>query len=448
MTSTDDSRLNEEQLYRKVIWRLLPVLMTGYVLAYLDRVNIGFAKLQMQSDLHLSDAVYGLGAGIFFIGYVLFEVPSNMVMAKVGAKLWISRIMITWGAISAATLFVNSETSFYALRFLLGVAEAGFFPGVILYLSQWFPAAYRARVTAYFYVAIALSSALGGPISGWIMVTMHGHSGLSGWQWLLLLEGIPSCLFGFFVLAYLDNSIAKAKWLSAAEKNVLQQRLDAENQAGPQATLAELLRWPRLWLFGVVNFSIQVGIYGVSFWLPQLIKNTGVKDLIMVGALSSIPWSIAAVGMVIICRSSDRSNERIKHLLACTIAGSAALAFLPSISSSTWPAMSALSIATLGILTALPLFWTIPAKFLTPASAAVGIAFINTIGSLGGFVAPYLVGYLRDATGSTAAGIYGLSAILIAGSMLAAFTARGLPARITAIGNSRPTAPQPVVSET
>lgn len=288
----------EKILYAKVFSRLLPILVVCYIVAFLDRVNIGFAKLQMQTDLAYSDAVYGLGAGIFFLGYVLFEVPSNLALAKFGARRWIARIMISWGILSMSFAFVSGETSFYILRFLLGVAEAGFFPGVILYLSQWFPQRYRAVTAAIFYTAIPISAAIGSPVSGLIMAKMAGLYRMSGWQWLFILEGIPSIVCGIWVVFRLTNSVRDAAWLSTPEKDLIERNIVNERCPARAARIWQLMAHPVLWIAGLVNFTIQAGIYGVSFWLPQLVRNTGIKDVLEVGLLSAIPWLITIPGML------------------------------------------------------------------------------------------------------------------------------------------------------
>jgi D-galactonate transporter len=410
--------VGEDGVYAKVSWRLVPFLFLCYVVAYLDRVNVGFAKLQMMSDLRLSETVYGLGAGIFFIGYFLFEVPSNVILAKTGARIWIARIMITWGLISGAMMFVNTPTMFYVMRFFLGVAEAGFFPGVILYLTYWFPAARRGRIVALFMSAIALTGVIGGPLSGWIMQSMAGRNGLAGWQWLFLLEGIPSVIVGIWVLFYLDDSVRKAQWLSEDEKRLLERNLAQEDQTKVHLPLAKTLASGPVWLFAAIYFCAIMGLYGISFWLPQLIKNTGVKDVVNVGLLTAIPYGCAAFGMVLLARHSDRTGERRWHLALSSFAGAAGLAASALLSSSTLYSMIALSVATTGILATLPLFWTLPTGYLTGVAAAAGIALINSIGNLAGFVSPYMVGAIKDATQSTSIGMYVLAASLVLGGVL------------------------------
>ncbi|MCS0464608.1 MFS transporter, partial [Burkholderia mallei] len=296
----------EAATYRKVSWRLAPLLLLCYVVAYLDRVNVGFAKLQMAADLHLSDAVYGLGAGIFFIGYFLFEVPSNVILHKVGARVWIARIMVTWGIISALTMFVSTPAMFYTMRFLLGVAEAGFFPGVILYLTYWYPAHRRGRMTTLFMTAVALSGVVGGPISGYILKTFDGMNGWRGWQWLFLLEGVPSVLVGILLLFALDDGIAKAKWLDGDEKALLSRNVAAEEARKEDLPLSAVFASPRVWLMGFIYFSFVMGLYGVGFWLPTIIKSTGVTDAFAIGLLSAVPYAAAVVAMLAVARSADR----------------------------------------------------------------------------------------------------------------------------------------------
>lgn len=408
----------EEKTYAKVTWRLIPFLFLCYVVAYLDRVNVGFAKLQMLSDLKFSETVYGLGAGVFFIGYFLFEVPSNIILSKVGPRVWIARIMITWGVISSAMMFVSSVESFYILRFLLGVAEAGFFPGIILYLTYWYPAHRRGRIVALFMTAIAFAGVIGSPLSGWIMKTFAGVNGWAGWQWLFLLEGAPSILVGIWVLFYLDDSVSRAKWLSQDEKLQIEHDIAADEQGKQHMTLGQVFSNGKVWMLSLIYFSFIMGLYGVSFWLPQLIKSTGVKDVLDIGLLTAIPYSVAAVVMVLMARSSDASGERRWHVAIAALLGAAGLTVSAVYGSNTVIAMMALSVATAGILSTLPLFWTLPTSYLVGTAAAAGIAMINSIGNLAGFVSPYMVGAIKDATQSTALGMYCLAGSLVIGAVL------------------------------
>ncbi|CAN7231071.1 putative metabolite transport protein NicT [compost metagenome] len=408
----------EDATYRKVSWRLVPFLLLCYVVAYLDRVNVGFAKLQMLNDLQFSETIYGLGAGIFFIGYFLFEVPSNVILHKVGARIWIARIMITWGAISAAMMFVTTPTMFYVLRFLLGIAEAGFFPGIILYLTYWYPANRRGRTTTFFMTAIALSGVIGGPLSGWVMQSFHGHNGWSGWQWMFLLEGIPSILVGLWVLAYLDDRITHAKWLSPQEKALLERNIASEDAHKEDPPIRTVMSSPRVWLMSAIYFCFVMGLYGVSFWLPTIIKQTGVKGALDIGLLTAIPYGCAVVGMVLVAYSADRSGERRWHIALPALAGSLGLLLSVQWHNDTTLAMVALTLATIGILTTLPLFWSLPTSFLAGTGAAAGIALINSLGNLAGFLSPYAVGWLKDLTHSTDSGMYLLAACLVVGAAL------------------------------
>ncbi|RKP57652.1 MFS transporter [Pararobbsia silviterrae] len=409
----------EEATYRKVAWRLIPLLLLCYVVAYLDRVNVGFAKLQMSNDLHLSEAVYGLGAGIFFVGYFLFEVPSNLILHRVGARLWIARIMVTWGIVSGLTMFVTTPGWFYVMRFLLGVAEAGFFPGVILYLTYWFPAHRRARITARFISAVALSGIVGGPLSGFILKTLDGVNGWHGWQWLFLLEAVPSILVGVLVLLWLDDGIRDAKWLTANEQTLLARNLERDEIAKDVQAPRELFANPLMWIICIMHFAFVMGLYGVGFWLPTLIKGIGVADPFKIGVLSMIPYVVAVIAMIGVAKSADLRRERRWHLAVPGLVGAAGLVASVLLAGNAPLAMVALTIATAGLLTTFPLFWCLPTAMLTGAAAAAGIAFVNSIGNVAGFLGPYAVGWLKDATGSTAAGVYMLAAFMTFGALLA-----------------------------
>ena len=416
--TSENSKTFEESTYRKVMWRLLPFLLLCYVVAYLDRVNVGFAKLQMLTDLNFSETIYGLGAGIFFIGYFIFEVPSNVILHRVGARVWIARIMITWGILSALMMFVTTPTMFYVARFFLGAAEAGFFPGIILYLTYWFPAERRGRVTATFMTAVALSGVIGGPLSGYIMKNMTGMNGWAGWQWMFLLEGIPSVLIGIAVLFYLDDRISHAKWLTDAEKALLQRNIKAEEGAKKDLPISQTLTSGRVWLMGLIYFSFVMGLYGISFWLPTIIKATGVKDVLDISLLTAIPYGFAVVAMVLVGRSADRHQERRWHVAIPGLLGALGLVLSVMWRGDTVLAMAALTLATMGILCTLPLFWSLPTSFLVGAGAAAGIALINSLGNLAGFVSPYMMGWLKDMTKSTDAGMYVLATSLVVGALL------------------------------
>ena len=409
----------EEATYRKVAWRLTPLLMLSYVVAYLDRVNVGFAKLGMSADLGLSDAVYGFGAGIFFIGYFIFEVPSNIILHRVGARVWIARIMVTWGIVSMLTMFVTTPTMFYVMRFLLGLAEAGFFPGIILYLTYWYPAHRRGRMTTWFMTAIAISGVVGGPISGYILKSFDGANGWHGWQWLFLLEGIPSIIVGILVFIVLDDRISKAKWLTQEERELLERNIAAEDATKEDHAIGKVMLSPRVLMMSLIYFSFVMGLYGVSFWLPTIIKSTGVTDAFMIGLLSAIPFAAAVVAMVFVARSADRMRERRWHVAVPGFVGALGLVLSVVWAHDTMLAMTGLTLATMGILTTLPLFWSLPTSFLAGTGAAAGIALINSIGNLAGFLSPYAVGWLKQATATNAAGMYMLAAFMVLGGVLA-----------------------------
>ena len=403
-----------ERAIRTVTWRLVPALLLLYIVAWLDRVNVGFAALQMNGDLGFSATVYGFGAGVFFVGYAIFEVPSNLVLARVGARRWIARIMVTWGVIAVAMMFVRTATSFYVLRFLLGVAEAGFLPGIIYYLSYWFPAAQRARAVSIFMMGIPLAIVVGGPVAG-VLLAMDGLFALRGWQWLFLLEGAPAMLFGVLVWRYLPDGPRAARWLSSEGQDWLCSQIDAE-QAGATTRhgvgLKRALLHPTVWLLAAIMFACQTGSYGLTLWVPQIVKGlSGFSDL-EVGLISAIPYLGAAIGMVVIGMSSDRSGERVLHIaVPCAVA---AIGFAASgILSSPAPALIALTIAAIGDLGSRGPFWSLPGRFLAQSASAGGIALINMVGSIGGFVGPYAVGIVKDATGSFTGGLLFLAGLLV-----------------------------------
>lgn len=406
-----------ERTYRKVSWRLIPLLFICYIAAYLDRVNIGFAKLQMQNALHLSEAVYGLGAGIFFVGYFLLEVPSNVLLHRVGARKWIARIMISWGVLSAAMMFASSPVSFYVVRFLLGAAEAGFFPGIILYLTYWYPEARRARATSLFIAAIPFAGILGGPMSGWILKATNGIGGLAAWQWLFLLEGLPSIVLGVVVLFMLDDRVQAARWLSPDERALIARDIAADESARSEGSAWTVLANPRVWLLSLVYFCFVSGVYGVSFWLPTIIKALGVADPLDIGLLSAIPWAFGVVAMYLAARSADRTGERRWHAAIAGAVGALGLVMSVACRADPTLSMMGLTLATMGIMASLPVFWGLPTAFLGGTAAAAGIAFINSIGNLSGLVAPYLIGLIKDATKSTDAGLHLLAALLLLGAV-------------------------------
>ncbi|BBT49918.1 MFS transporter [Acinetobacter baumannii] len=405
--------------YRKIAFRLMPFLMLCYFCAYLDRVNVGFAKLQMMSDLQFSEAVYGLGAGIFFIGYFLCEVPSNIVLHKVGARCWIARIMITWGILSGCFAFVQTEWQFYTLRFLLGVAEAGLAPGLLLYLTYWFPSYRRARMTVLWFIAIPISGMIGGPLSGLIMDRMSGVHGWFGWQWMFVIEAIPTVLVGLLVLAVLKDSVQEANWLTQDEKNLVKQELAQDNQHKEgHASVKEFIADKRLWLLAGIYFCVVMGQYAITFWLPTLIRNSGISDNWHIGLLTSLPYMCAIVVMILAGRSGDHFQERRWHLIIPMCAGAIALTFATLFASNLTLSLICLCIAASGVLTASSLFWMLPTNFLGGVSAAAGIAAVNSFANLAGFCSPYLIGWVTTNTGSNAIGMFLITAVLIFGASL------------------------------
>ena len=410
--------------YRKATWRLIPFIFICYLFNYLDRVNVGFAKLEMLDALGLSETVYGLGAGIFFLGYVAFGVPSNLILHRLGARRWIAVMMVVWGTLSACMLFVSSPVQFYVLRFFTGVAEAGFFPGIVLYFTKWFPAHKRGPVMALFMSAIPVSGLIGGPLSGWMLSHFaHGQGGMDGWQWLFLLQGVPTVLLGVGVWFYLSDGLQQAHWLTGAEKSAMHDALErdeAQRASGVHAvqSFGQVLRDWHVWMLGFIYFSIQMGVYAINFWLPSIIKALGFEDATTVGWLSAIPYLFAGVFMVLVGRSADRRRERRWHLVVPLLMALAGLLLAANFSSNTVIVMVGLSLATMGALTGLPMFWPLPAAFLGSAAAAAGLALINSMGQIAGFLSPFLVGWIKDATGSTDVALYILSSVLLVGAML------------------------------
>jgi ACS family tartrate transporter-like MFS transporter len=397
----------------RVTRRLIPFLFLLYILAFLDRVNVGFAALEMNQALGFGPAVYGLGAGMFFLGYCLFEVPSNLVLYRTGARVWIARIMITWGLAACAMMLVRTPWSFYLLRFLLGVAEAGFFPGIIFYLTQWYPARDRAHAYSWFLAAIPISGIVGGPLSG-ALLGLDGRLGLQGWQWLFLLEGIPSVLVGVLVLVLLPERPADARWLTSEEKASLESTLAAERVdvvAEHGASLGRALANGRVWWLGTVYFLIVAGLYAFSLWLPQLVKASGRLSNFEVGVITAVPYLVAAAGMVLVGRSSDRSGERHLHLALPALAAAGGFVAVALVRAPA-PLVAGLSVAAFGLLACLGPFWALPTAFLKDEAGAAGIALINSMGALGGFVGPYLLGIVKDRTGSFATGLLLLGAMV------------------------------------
>ncbi|HUK53439.1 MAG TPA: MFS transporter [Candidatus Binatia bacterium] len=408
----------EARTYRKVDLRLLPFVFLCYILAYLDRVNVGFAKLQMLKDLSLSDAAFATGAGIFFIGYFFFEVPSNVLLKKFGARTWIARIMISWGVISACMIFVKGTWSFYGMRFLLGLAEAGFFPGIIFYLTLWYPSRLRSVRTAWFVAAIAVSGVIGNPISGWIMDSLSGAMNLAGWQWLFLAEGIPSVLVGLWVIYYLDSSIEEAKWLAPEEKTLLASHLEAEDKTKTEHKLADAFASGKVWALCAIYFTLMIGLYGIAFWLPTIVKAFGVKGYLEVGLITAIPYAVAVVGMMLLSHHSDKTGERRLHYVANVTAGAAGLVLSGVFASNPVLAILFLSIGTLGVIGSMPLFWPLPSAFLAGTAAAAGIGIVNSVGNLGGYVGPNIPIWAKLISSDKSAALYIIAGVLMVGAFL------------------------------
>jgi MFS family permease len=405
-----------DALYGRLTWRLVPFFCLCFLAAYLDRVNVGLAKLQMLGDLGWSETVYGLGSGLFFVGYILFEVPSNLALQKVGARLWIARIMVTWGLASAAMMLVRTPAAYYGLRFLLGVAEAGFMPGVLYYLSTWYPLARRGRITAIFMIGIPLSSVVGGPLSGFIMKDFQGVAGLPGWQWLFLIEALPAILLGLLAAVILPASIRTTSWLSDGEKALLTANLDADHHGGEKHALLAALRDARVWLLGAADGTILLGLYSITFWLPTIIRRTGVSDPLQVGLLTAIPHLAGVAAMLLVGWHADLSHERRWHAAAPMLLGAAGLMASTLVSDNLAATVALLAVANAGILGAIPPFWCIPGTFLRGPAAAAGLALAGSIANLAGFFSTYLVGWLLDLTHTPAAALIAFGLCLIAGS--------------------------------
>jgi D-galactonate transporter len=409
--------------YRKITLRLIPFIFVCYLFNYLDRVNVGFAKLQMLDALQWSETVYGLGAGIFFIGYVLSGVPANLLLHRLGARRVIGTLMVAWGASSAALMFVTTPMEFYVLRFITGVFEAGFFPGIVLYFTRWFPSSRRGRVMGLFMSAIPISGVFGSPLSGWMMETFADHHGLDGWQWMFLLQGLPTVALGLLVYVLLNDGIEKARWLNDSEKRLLLAELAEDERQRRQISqsadaFASVLRNGSVWMLGLVYFCIQMGVYAINFWLPTIVKSLGFQSPLAIGWISAIPYFCACVFMIWIGRSADARKERRWHLSGPLLMGLCGLMLATQADGNAVIAIAGLSLATMGALSGLPMFWPLPTAFLGSAAAAGGLALINSLGQVAGFVSPFLVGWIKDTTGGTDVALYILSAVLLLGALL------------------------------
>jgi D-galactonate transporter len=409
-------------IYRKVALRVIPFLFICYLFNYLDRVNVGFAKLRMLDDLHMSEAVYGLGAGIFFIGYLACGVPSNLILQRLGARRWIAVMMVTWGLFSTALMLVKTPMEFYAIRFLTGAAEAGFFPGIVLYLSQWFPRAQHGRVMTFFMAAIPVSGVLGGPVSGWILAHFSaGAGGLEAWQWLYLLQGLPTMVLGALAWFLLSDGAKTASWLDEGEKAALRHRFAQDEAATPPtaaASMGQVVRTPAIWALGLVYFCIQSGVYAINFWLPTIIAGSGQSNPLTIGLMSAVPYFAAVLFMLGMGRSADRRNERRWHLAIPLMVGAIGLLIAAQTAGNPVASLTGMTLAAMGALAGLPLFWPLTHRYLSAPAAAGGLALINSIGQIAGFASPYLVGWIKTATGGTSLALMALAGAMVLGTIL------------------------------
>ncbi|REG50992.1 nitrate/nitrite transporter NarK [Paraburkholderia sp. BL6669N2] len=418
--SETDSCDDAQSVYRRIVWRLCPILFFSYVIACIDRTNIGFAKIQMQSEIGLTDTVYGFGAGIFFIGYFLFELPSNLFLQRYGARRWISRIMVSWGVVSILMCTVHSPLTFYILRFLLGVAEAGLLPGVIFFLLSWLPRVRRSRFIAIIYSGSALSGIIGGPLSGYLMGRLEHFGGLGGWQWMFVLEGLPALVLAAVLYFTLDDAPQDAKWLSSPEKELVIARLDTHPGPGARDTIGGALRSGRLWWLTFIYFSQAAGYVGMTLWLPSLIHSSGVKSVEKAGILSSLPYIAAIVMTYFVSRSADQRNEYRWHVIVPQLIAAVGLVSSTYFTHDTIASLFCLALALSGAIAAAPPFWALPSEFLRGTGASAGVALISATGNLGGFASPFLIGFVRDVTGRTEIALWIIAGILVAGAIAVA----------------------------
>ncbi|QXH33608.1 MFS transporter [Pseudomonas muyukensis] len=404
--------------HARVTWRLMPLLLVCYLFAHLDRINIGFAKMQMSADLGFSDTVYGLGAGLFFIAYALFGVPSNLALERVGPRRWIAALMITWGLLSSAMMGVEDAAGFYALRFLLGVAEAGFFPGILVVLNRWYPARRRAQVTALFAIAVPLAGVVGGPLSGAILQAFHDLGALRGWQWMFLIEGLPVVLLGLVVLKALPDSFEQVAWLSDAQKHALRTEMAGEERRKPVTSWRGLFRDGHVWLLVAVYFAVMLAVNTLAFWMPSLIHGAGIGSDGQVGLLSAIPYLAGCLFMLGCGRSSDRLAERRWHLCVPLLMAAAGIALAGLVPGSPVLVMAGLVVAGMGASAALPMFWQLPPAFLAGTAQVTGIAMISSFGSIAAFLAPYLIGWMRDTAASPGLALQVLAVAIMLGGLL------------------------------
>ncbi|MEN5126507.1 MFS transporter [Pseudomonas alloputida] len=411
----NDSHINELLLYRRVAWRIMPLAIICFLFSYFDRINISFAKTQMQQELGLSDAAYGLAASMFFVGYVLFEVPSSLGLKRYGAPAWICRIMVSWGLATAALVFAYTQYTLYFLRFLIGVMEAGFGPAILFYLACWFPRKHLAKMNGLWFLAVPLAGAVGGPAAGFLLGTMDGVLGLAGWHWLFLMSGLPCVLLGLLVLWKLDRDIEAAKWLSREEKDLLAENLAQDKRTAKPilGSIWRVLLTREVAIMAFIYYVVKTASYGLNFWMPHLIKSSGVQDMLWVGVLSALPYAVACIGMVLLTRHSDRTGERKRYLVYCLLAAAAGYLLACLFSDSPFAMMTALVLATAGTFIAIPIFWTIPQSTFSGLAIATGTAAINSVGQLSGIVAPVMVGKINDLTDSTYMGMLSIAPLIL-----------------------------------
>ncbi|WP_431484536.1 MFS transporter [Pseudomonas solani] len=408
----------DDLTFRRIGWRLMPLLLTCYLFAHLDRINIGFAKLQMSADLQFSDTVYGLGAGLFFIAYALFGLPSNIALERVGPRRWIALLMVTWGLMSTSMLLVESATGFYTLRFLLGVAEAGFFPGILVYLNRWFPAQRRGQMIALFAIAVPMAGVIGGPLSGSILDGFHDFMGLRGWQWMFLIEGLPVVLLGLLVWRALPDGFEQVAWLDAQQKDSLRQQMAGEERGKTITSFSGIFRDRNVWLLVAIYFAVMLAVNTIAFWMPALIHGAGIAQDRNVGLLSAIPYLAGCFFMVALGRSSDRLRERRWHLCVPLLMAASGLVLAGLFPDRVLPVMTGLLIAGMGASAALPMFWQLPPAFLSVRVQAAGIALVSAFGSIAAFLAPYLIGWMRDTTHSASLALFLLAFLIALGGLL------------------------------
>jgi MFS family permease len=407
-----------DRTHSTITWRLMPLLLICYLFAHLDRINIGFAKMQMSADLSFSDTVYGFGAGLFFVAYALFGVPSNMALDRVGPRRWIATLMVVWGALSTCMFLIDSPAQFYVLRFLLGVAEAGFFPGILVFLNRWYPAGRRAQITALFAIAVPMAGVLGGPLSGGILEHFHDFGGLRGWQWMFVIEGLPVILLGLVVLKCLPDSFETVRWLTTQQKQQLREQLNREEHRKSITSFSAILQNPQVWLLVAVYFAVMLAVNTLAFWMPTLIHGAGIGSDGKVGLLSAVPYLAGCFFMIGCGRSSDRQRERRWHLCVPLLMAAAGIAVAGLAPTDPALVLGGLIVAGMGASAALPMFWQLPPAFLSNSTQAAGIALISSFGSIASFFAPYLIGWMRDTTQSSSLALYVLALLIALGGFL------------------------------